>query len=204
VTPTGAPILRYLGAEAASPAALGSLIASGTGAGTRQLPGLPNVLRVLGFAHGAGGGDAVLVIEFDVDDQSPEDLAAGLECLRDLAGVRDVISFQGIGKKGRWIQSIRIMADPHRRESVVAAVFEETTTLGLRFRREERAVLQRHAVVVEDGGGAVRVKVAERANRRTAKAEADDVAAKAKGAGGRAALRRSAADKALRSRERSS
>ena len=104
-----------------------------------------------------------LVIEFDVDDQSPEDLAAGLERLRDVAGVRDVISFQGIGKKGRWIQSVRIMADPARREPIVAAVFEETTTLGLRIRQEERAVLPRRAVIVEDGGREVRVKIAERA-----------------------------------------
>jgi uncharacterized protein (DUF111 family) len=200
VTPTGAAILRHLGADAGVPASLGGLIATGAGAGARQFPDLPNVLRVLGFARGHGA-DSVLVIEFDVDDQSPEDLAAGLDRLRDLPGVRDVVSFQGIGKKGRWTQSIRILGDPRRREPIIATVFDETTTLGLRIRQEERAVLERRAAVVDAGGAAVRVKLADRPGRRTAKAEADDVAANAKGAAGRGALRRRAAEQALRPKD---
>ena len=136
-----------------------------------------------------------------MDDQSPEELAAGLDRLRGVSGVRDVTIFQGIGKKGRWVQSVRVMADPARRQAVVDAVFEETTTLGLRLRQEERAILQRRTVVVEDRGRPVRVKVAERPRRRTAKAEADDVATQASHAGGRSQLRRSAVRKALRLKE---
>ena len=49
-------------------------------------------------------------------------------------------SFAGVGKKGRFVQSVRIMADPKEREVVVGAVFEQTSTLGLRLREEERAV----------------------------------------------------------------
>jgi hypothetical protein len=203
VTPTGAAILRYLGADARAPVVPGNLVATGSGAGTRQLSGLPNILRVLGFARGQAA-DSVLVIEFDVDDQSSEDLATGLERLRETAGVRDVVSFQGLGKKGRWVQSIRVMADPARREAIVAAVFEETTTLGLRLRQEERAILSRRSLVVMDEEGEVRVKIAERPHRRTAKAESDDVAARAKGVADRHALRRSVTAKALRPRERQS
>ena len=111
-----------------------SLVATGTGAGTRQLPGLPNVLRVLGFARGHGGGTRCWSSSSTSTTSRPEDLAVGLDRLRGVAGVRDVISFQGIGKKGRWVQSVRIMADPARREPIVAAAFEETTTLGMRIR----------------------------------------------------------------------
>jgi len=200
VTPTGAAILRYLGAEAPPPAVLGRLVATGTGAGTRRFEGVPNILRVLGFAWGTSA-DQVLVVEFDVDDQSPEDLAIGLDRLRGLAGVRDVTLFAGMGKKGRLIQSVRIMADPGERQTVVTAVFAETSTLGLRLRWEERAVLPRQTVVVEEGGRSVRVKVAERPGGRSAKAEADDVAALTANAGERASLRRSAAQKALRPKE---
>jgi hypothetical protein len=203
VTPTGAAILRYLGAEARPPAALGRLVATGTGAGTRKFDGVPNILRVLGFARGTET-DAVLVVEFDVDDQSPEDLATGLDRLRGLAGVRDVMSFAGIGKKGRLVQSVRVMANPGERQAVVDAVFEQTSTLGVRLREEERAVLPRESVVVEEKGRAIRVKVAERPRRRSAKAEADDVAAQATSAAGRASLRRAAVRKALRTKERSS
>jgi len=200
VTPTGAAILRYLAPRFVGGESPGVLIATGIGAGSRQLPGIPNVLRVLGFT-GAPSADDVLVIEFDVDDQSPEELATGLERLRAVPGVRDVVTFQGIGKKGRWLQAVRVMAEPVHRDVVVTAVFDETATLGLRLRREERAVLPRHTVVVEDESGSVRVKVAERAGRRTAKAEADDVAARGQGTRGRARLRRSAIDRALRATE---
>ena len=203
VTPTGAAILRYLGADTRPPVSLGRLVASGTGAGTRELGGLPNILRVLAFTRGHAA-DSVLVIEFDIDDQSPEELASGLDRLRGLVGVRDVTSFAGVGKKGRFVQSVRIMADPKEREAVVGAVFEQTSTLGLRLREEERAVLPRRTVVVEERGRSVRVKVAERARGPTAKAEADDVAAQAKTAADRAALRRSTARRALRPKERSS
>jgi uncharacterized protein (TIGR00299 family) protein len=201
VTPTGAAILRYLGADARPPASLGKLVATGSGAGTRTFDGMPNILRVLGFARGHAA-DSVLLIEFDVDDQSPEELGAGLDRLRGLPGVRDVTSFAGIGKKGRFVQAVRIMADPMERDAVVGAVFEQTSTLGLRLREDERAVLPRRTVVVEEGGQKLRVKVAERPHRRSAKAEADDVAALAATSAERGSLRRSAARKALRQKGR--
>jgi pyridinium-3,5-bisthiocarboxylic acid mononucleotide nickel chelatase len=200
VTPTGAAILRHLAPRFDVGESPGKLIATGIGAGSRQLPGIPNVLRVLGFT-GEQSADDVLVIEFDIDDQSPEELATGLERLRLVPGVRDVATFHGIGKKARWLQAVRVMADPTRRDAVVTAVFEETATLGVRLRREERAVLARHSVVVVDDGGSVRVKVAERPGRRTAKPEADDIAAHGQGAEGRARLRRAAIDRALRATE---
>jgi uncharacterized protein (TIGR00299 family) protein len=204
VTPTGAAILRHVVSRSADGGRPGRLIASGMGAGSRQLPGIPNVLRVLGFAATEAAGDWVLTLEFDIDDQSPEDLATGLEHLRALPGVRDVASFPGIGKKGRCLQAVRVMADPACRDAVVDAVFEETTTLGLRMRHEQRAVLARRTVVIEDESGPVRVKVADRRGRRTAKAEADDVAARPGGTAGRARARRAAVARALRATERSS
>jgi pyridinium-3,5-bisthiocarboxylic acid mononucleotide nickel chelatase len=202
VTPTGAAILRYLAPRCADDGLPGTLVASGMGAGSRQLPGIPNVLRLLGFAAAGPAGDTVLVIELDIDDQSPEDLATGLERLRDVPGVRDIATFAGIGKKGRWLQAVRVMADPALRDAVVGAIFEETTTLGLRLRHEQRAVLARRTVVVEDESGPVRVKLADRRGRRTGKAEADDVAARSGGASGRARARRSAVSRALRAAER--
>jgi uncharacterized protein (TIGR00299 family) protein len=204
VTPTGAAILRYLAPRGFGEGPPGKLIATGVGAGTRHLPGIPNVLRVLGFAGEEAARETVLVIEFDIDDQSPEELATGFDHLRQVPGVRDVVSFQGVGKKGRWVQAVRVMADPGHRDAVVVAVFQETATLGLRLRREERAVLARQTVVVEDENGPVRVKLADRPGRRTGKAEADDVAARGVGAEGRAHLRRSAIQRALRKAEEAS
>ena len=198
VTPTGAAILRYLNPRFAGDGTPGKLIATGMGAGSRQLRGVPNVLRVLGFAAAESAGDTILVVEFDIDDQSPEELATGLERLRRVPGVRDVTTFPGIGKKGRWLQAVRVMADPAHRDAVVGAVFEETATLGLRLRHEERVVLPRQTVVVEDETGPVRVKLADRRGRRTGKAEADDIAVRPGGSEARSRARRSAVARALR------
>lgn len=202
VTPTGAAILRYLGA-ASIDASAGTLVASGYGAGTRQLAGIPNVLRVLGLSAVAEPGEPILVVEFEVDDQSPEETAIALDHLRAIPGVRDVATFQGLGKKGRWVQSVRILADPLQRESVAVAIFSETTTLGLRLRQEQRLTLSRREVVVDEEAGPVRVKVANRPGRKTAKAEADDVAVRGRGARGRQAIRRSATSRALEHEDKS-
>jgi pyridinium-3,5-bisthiocarboxylic acid mononucleotide nickel chelatase len=197
VTPTGAAILRYLAAANAGVPA-GKLLATGTGAGTRQLRGAPNILRVLALSAITQSAESILVVEFDVDDQSPEETAIALDNLRAVAGVRDVATFQGLGKKGRWLQAVRVMAEPAARDAVVEAIFSETTTLGLRLREESRVTLPRREVVVDSETGPTRVKLAERPTGITAKAESDDVA-RAKRASGRARVRRSAARRALES-----
>jgi len=202
VTPTGAAILRYLNAAGVD-APAGTLVANGYGAGTRQFKGIPNVLRVLGLNSVAQPGEPILVIEFEVDDQSPEETAIALDHLRAVVGVRDVATFQGLGKKGRWLQSVRILADPWHSEAVAAAIFLETTTLGLRLREEKRLTLSRREVIVDEEAGSVRVKVADRPDRRTAKAEADDVAVRGRGARGRDTVRRSAVRRALEHEEKS-
>ncbi len=203
VTPTGAAILRHLKPEAETAPFSGRLIAKGAGAGTKKFPGLPNILRVLGFAEALPVSDSVLVIEFDIDDQSSEDLAIGLDKLRATQGVRDVVTFAGIGKKGRWIQAVRVMADPAARVAVIEAIFNETATLGLRLRQEERAVVPRRSITIDDASGPVRVKIADRPKGQTAKAEADDVA-HADGIEGRAELRKSAAERALKTSDETS
>ncbi|HEY1722455.1 MAG TPA: nickel pincer cofactor biosynthesis protein LarC [Magnetospirillaceae bacterium] len=200
VTPTGAAILRYLVPDAETTSLSGHLVAKGSGAGTKRFPGLPNILRVLAFAEEMQSSDSVMVIEFDIDDQSPEDLATGLDKLRAVSGVRDVVTFTGIGKKGRWVHAVRVMADPAARAAVVETIFNETTTLGLRVRQEERAIVPRRAVTVDDVTGPVRVKIAERPKGETAKAEANDIA-RADGADGRSELRDRAERHALKTPE---
>jgi uncharacterized protein (TIGR00299 family) protein len=196
VTPTGAAILAHL-VDPGATLPGGRLVATGAGAGAKEFPGLANILRVLAFAHDDMADESVLTIEFEIDDASPEELATGLEHLRATPGVRDVASFAGLGKKGRWLQSVRVLAEPRVRDAVAAAIFRETTTLGFRIRRDERVVLARETVTVEDAAGPVRVKRAVRPDGVTAKAEADDVAGHAHGAGGRVALRARAERQAL-------
>ncbi len=189
VTPTGAALVRYLCRELAGaparthPAA--TLRHTGIGFGTRVLPGISNCVRVLVFDDADVAAAAtptpaqrqIAVIEFEVDDQSAEDLAMGLEHLRANAAVFDVVQSPVFGKKGRMMTAVRVLASPAALGAVIDACFRETTTIGLRHHVVGGSALsrQQHELVREHG--VLRVKAVERPGGATAKTEADDVAA---------------------------
>jgi hypothetical protein len=178
VTPTGAAILRHLGCgrRAGAP---GRLAQSGLGFGTRRLEGISNALRVLVFEdpEPATPRRDATVIAFEVDDQSAEDLAAGLDRLRAAPGVLDVLQMAAFGKKGRLATHVQVLAEPGSAETVAEMCFRETTTIGLRLHPVQRLVLARERREVMVGERRVRVKLVERPGGRTGKAEADDLAA---------------------------
>ncbi len=177
VTPTGAAIVRHLAPTRGLGALPRRLLRSGHGFGTRRIEGLPNVLRVLEFAaadQARASADAVTVLRFEVDDQTAEDLALGLERLRAADGVIDVTQVAMVGKHGRQVAGIQVLARPEQVAGVAEACFHETTTLGLRLQPVERLTLARREAAV---AGEVRVKLAERAAGATAKAELADLAA---------------------------
>jgi uncharacterized protein (TIGR00299 family) protein len=191
VTPTGAAIVRYLCDPAHSQRAPRRLIGSGHGFGARKMTGLSNCVRVLAFetVEAIHAPERVAVLECEIDDQTGEDLAQAVDHLRARAGVLDVIQAPVFGKKGRMMTHLRVLAEPVARDEALAAIFEETTTIGVRHWLVERSVLERRAETLDMDGRLVRRKVVSRPSGRTAKAEADDLA----GAGGqasRAALRR--------------
>ncbi|QFR33704.1 LarC family nickel insertion protein [Ancylobacter sp. TS-1] len=198
VTPTGAAILRHL-ARPGRPAG-GRLVATGTGAGTRALPGMPNVLRVLAFEEAAPDGydrDTVAVIAFEVDDMTGEEIGTAAERLRATAGVLDVSLGQLAGKKGRPAVSFRLLARPEAAEDAARACFEQTSTIGLRLTEERRLTLARAAGeiagiavkrVARPGGATVKAESdalngATLAERRAAKARAESRAERATGGG---------------------
>lgn len=170
VTPTGAAILRHL--VSAGGAASGRLKASGTGAGTRDLPGTPNVLRALVFEAGPVSRETVAVICFEVDDMTAEEIAQSADLLRGVDGVLDLSIGRRTGKKGRATESFRMLVKPEAVDAVVARCFAETSTVGLRLRDEQRVVLPRRQTKVAGIG----VKTVRRAEgNETSKAESDDL-----------------------------
>jgi uncharacterized protein (TIGR00299 family) protein len=179
VTPTGAAILRYL-APIPRPRAPGVLRQTGLGFGTRHLPGTSNVLRLLAFAPteeapGIVPHRELSVISFEVDDQTPEDLAMALERLRGLDGVHDALQMAAWGKKGRMAAHIQVLARPDVLDAVVEACFRETTTIGLRTHLVHGRALTRHMQTVLLDGEPVRVKSVDRPGGRSGKTEADDL-----------------------------
>lgn len=192
VTPTGAAIVRHLCEQSAAPRRARRLLGSAHGFGTRTLPGVSNCLRVLAFEadeRASWASDRIVVLECEIDDQTGEDLALAVDRLRALAGVRDVIQAPAFGKKGRLMTQLRILAAETAEDAVVAAIFAETTTLGLRRMPVDRYILGREMAATEAGGRSLRVKLADRPGGRTAKVETDDLADVA-GARGRKRLRR--------------
>jgi uncharacterized protein (TIGR00299 family) protein len=206
VTPTGAALARYLvGAQSPPDGRIRRLKRSGVGFGARTLPGVSNCLRALAFeaataqsqAAGAIGRRQLAIITFEVDDQCPEDLAAGLDHIRALPGVFDVTQGSIVGKKGRMAAHVQVLVAPPELENVIAACFEETTTIGLRYQLTEGAVLRRRLKTVEIGGDKLQVKIVDRpGGLRSGKAEAADAASR-RGHIARARLRREAEDEAL-------
>lgn len=185
VTPTGAAILAHLcGGQGPSSRLTREperLRGSGIGFGTRQLPGMSNCVRVLVSeptgSHDPTGHRQLAVVEFEVDDQSAEDLAMGLDQLRAHPHVFDVVQQAVFGKKGRMMTAIRALAAPASLDAVIDACFRETTTIGLRYHLVHGAALTRshHEVTVEDR--VLKVKVVQRPGGATAKTESDEVRA---------------------------
>ncbi|MSP61987.1 MAG: nickel pincer cofactor biosynthesis protein LarC [Myxococcales bacterium] len=162
-TPTGAAILAAHVQEYGGLPPL-EVAAVGWGAGDRELPDRPNLLRViLGQSRAATETEATVeravVIEANIDDMSPELAAPLVEALL-LAGARDAWLQPIVMKKGRPALLVGAIAAPERRAAVEAALFRESTTLGVRAHEVERAVLARRIVEVETPFGKVAVKVA--------------------------------------------
>jgi uncharacterized protein (TIGR00299 family) protein len=178
VTPTGAAILRHLVDPTAPVAAAGKLEAVGTGAGTRTLPGIPNLLRALVFATAdQPTRDRVSVLSFEIDDMTGEEIAVAADRLRAADGVLDLSIGQRLGKKGRTMQSFRLLVRPDAVQAAADRCFVETSTIGLRLREESRIVLPRRLSTTAPEGAAVGVKsVLRPGGVETAKAESDDLA----------------------------
>lgn len=197
VTPTGAAILRHLDPAFDLAGLEGRIAGTGHGFGTRRLPGMSNVLRALVVepVHEprAWRDETIGVCSFEVDDQTAEDLAVGLDRLRAADGVLDVVQTPVFGKKGRMAASVRVLARPAVREPLIERCFAETTTLGVRWQTVRRAALEREEAVADVAGEPVRIKRAHRAGGEvTVKAEMDDVARADGGRAGREERRRRA------------
>lgn len=171
-TPTGAAMLRALDCRFEA----GGVLAAeriGYGAGSRNPNGFANVLRLtVGKAVAAAESgsrksqeflhDRVVVLECALDDATPQVLAHAIELALEY-GALDAMAAAVTMKKGRLGMLLTVLAKPEDEEPLTRLIFRETTTLGIRRREEERAVLEREFVTVTTTFGRIRVKVARAA-----------------------------------------
>jgi len=180
-TPTGAALLATLTGGARTPDTV-VYGRSGFGAGARDPAGRPNCLRLIECETDADA-TAVLVVEADIDDMAPEYVSAARDGLLD-AGALDVVLTRVDMKKGRPGVRLEALAPEPALTAVLEALFTGTTTIGARYWRVERAVLERTEEVVEWRGQRIRRKRVTLPDGSTrAKPEYEDVVAAARNLG---------------------
>jgi len=164
VTPTGAAIVATLAARFTKAPEL-EYERIGCGAGTRELPVIPNVLRAFyGDARAFDGETRVFTVEADIDDASPQLLAHFLERALE-EGALDATLSPTVMKKNRLGTRLTLLAPVDRMDALIEAVFRETPSIGVRYHPVERRVLARRTHVVRVGGHPVGIKVASLGGR---------------------------------------
>ena len=161
VTPTGAAIVATL-CESFGPQPLMTVSAIGYGAGTADLEGQPNVLRIMvGEAAEkvmAGFDEEISVIEANLDDMNPQIYGYFLEKAL-AAGALDVYTTPVQMKKSRPGTLLTLLCKPPDADPLMALLFRETTTLGARTYRAQRRTLPRETVNVHTQYGDVHIKL---------------------------------------------
>ena len=175
VTPTGAAIVATL-CDSFGPQPPMSVSAIGYGAGTADLEGQPNVVRIMvgeevsltksaqAEACATGFDEEIAVIEANLDDMNPQIYGYFLEKALG-AGALDVYTTPVQMKKNRPGTLLTVLCKPQDTNALMSLIFAETTTFGVRTYRAQRRVLPREWVNVATDYGDVRIKVSRENGR---------------------------------------
>jgi hypothetical protein len=167
VTPTGAAIVKTLARRFAAFPEM-TIERSGYGAGTRDFPGHPNVVRLtIGETIGESAStlasktasDTVTVLEANLDDLNPQVFGYVIDRLFE-EGALDAFGVPVQMKKNRPGTLLTALCRPEDASRLTQLIFTETTTLGVRNRQEARQTLARRWENVRTQWGEVRIKIA--------------------------------------------
>jgi pyridinium-3,5-bisthiocarboxylic acid mononucleotide nickel chelatase len=163
VTPTGAAIVKTLVQRFTAFPEM-TIERSGYGAGSREFPGFPNVVRLtVGEAASAlftrTASEAVTVLEANLDDLNPQVFGYVMDRLLE-EGALDVFGMPAQMKKNRPGTLLTVLCKPEDASKLTQLIFTETTTLGVRRRDEVRRTLARRWESVRTQWGEVRIKIA--------------------------------------------
>ncbi len=161
VTPSGAAIVATL-CDSFGPQPPMTVNAIGYGAGTADLEGQPNVLRMM-IGEAAekavpGYDEEIAVIEANLDDMNPQIYGYVLEKAL-AAGALDVYTTPVQMKKNRPGTLLTLLCHPQDTNALMSLVFAETTTFGVRTYRAQRRTLPRESVNVTTSYGDIRIKL---------------------------------------------
>jgi uncharacterized protein (TIGR00299 family) protein len=163
VTPTGAAIVKTLVKRFAAFPEM-KIEKSGYGAGSREFPGHPNVVRltigeVASTLAAKTAAETVTVLEANLDDLNPQVFGYVMDRLLE-EGALDVFGMPVQMKKNRPGTLLTVLCRPEDASKLTQLIFTETTTLGVRRRDEVRQTLARRWENVRTQWGEVRIKIA--------------------------------------------
>lgn len=160
VTPTGAAIVKTLVKRFCAFPEM-RVEKSGYGAGSREFPGLPNVVRLtIGQAVGAKtASETLTVLEANLDDLNPQVFGYVMDRLIE-EGALEAFGMPVQMKKNRPGTLLTVLCKPEDAGKLTQLIFTETTTLGVRRRDEVRQTLARRWEAVRTPWGEVRIKIA--------------------------------------------
>jgi uncharacterized protein (TIGR00299 family) protein len=159
VTPTGALLVSSY-ASAFGPTPAMAVERAGYGAGDRDPSDTPNVLRVMvGQTNARATTEDIVVLECEIDDMNPQIFGPVMDRLY-AAGALEVYFAAVQMKKNRPGTLLTILCRPEQRPALMAIVFRETTTIGVRYHDVTRERLEREVISIQTPVGTIRFKVA--------------------------------------------
>jgi uncharacterized protein (TIGR00299 family) protein len=169
ITPTGAALLAEF-SQGFGPMPTMQVERIGYGLGTRDTSPRPNVLRaVLGqFVEAAPlvceDTDRIVELQTNLDDCSPELLAAAAEQLRQ-AGALEVFFTPVQTKKHRPAWLLTVLSPSSEAKTLAEGILEHTTSFGVRWKEMERLILRREVVDFSSSLGPVKIKLGRLGDR---------------------------------------
>lgn len=157
-TPTGAGIIKALSSGLMNDKKV-KVRNIGYGAGSKDIPQLPNLFRILiGEFIESYSADDSYIVETNIDDMNPEFYPFVIEKLLE-AGAHDAYLIPVIMKKGRPGIVLSTLCEASKLDEVLKIIYRETTTLGVRIIKIDRRKLNRDTEIVETKFGLIKVKV---------------------------------------------
>ena len=160
VTPTGAAIIACL-ADSFGPLPEMSVKKTGYGAGQRELPDRPNLLRIItGLPAASADGlatDEIIILETCIDDMNPELFGYIMERLFS-DGALDVYWIPLHMKKNRPGTMVQVLCEEAGKDRLIQRLLSETTSLGVRYYQATRKILAREHLTIQTSFGEIQVK----------------------------------------------
>lgn len=171
LTPTGAALLKHF-ADSFGERPVMAVAKTGYGMGKKDFP-KANMLRTF-IGDAEGDGDKVIEFRFNVDDMTGEETGYATGVLME-NGALDVFTTPVFMKKNRPGLLFTVLVKPEDKEKFAKLIFENTTTIGIRYNEMDRFRLDRREEKIMTKYGEVSVKVTEGFGVTKAKPEYDDI-----------------------------